>query len=57
MTLIEQVEDRATALEILGSLLRYYVQGTGRVEERDVRALLEKTPPETPSCKPLSTAI
>jgi len=34
---------RATALEILESLLRYYVQGTGRVEERDVRALLQQT--------------
>ncbi len=48
LALIEQVEDRATALEILESLLRYYVQGTGRVEERDVRALLEKTPTGDP---------
>ena len=48
LTLIEQVEDRATALEILESLLRYYVQGTGRVEERDVRALLEQTPTGDP---------
>jgi len=31
LTLIEQVEDRTTALEILESLLRYYVQvGTGQ---------------------------
>ncbi|WP_295389695.1 Rpn family recombination-promoting nuclease/putative transposase [uncultured Thiodictyon sp.] len=43
LTLIEEVQDRATALEILESLLRYYVQGTGRVEERDVRALLQQT--------------
>jgi predicted transposase/invertase (TIGR01784 family) len=43
LTLIEQIQDRATALEILESLLRYYVQGTGRVEERDVRALLQQT--------------
>ena len=48
LTLIEQVEDRATALEILESLLRYYVQGTGRVEEHDVRALLEQNPTGDP---------
>ena len=48
LTLIDQVQDRTTALEILESLLRYYVQGTGRVEERDVRALLEKTPTGDP---------
>jgi len=48
LTLIEQVEDRTTALEILESLLRYYVQGTGRVEERDVRALLEQNPTGDP---------
>lgn len=43
LLLIEQVQDRATALEILESLLRYYVQGTGRVDERDMRALLQQT--------------
>jgi hypothetical protein len=43
LALIEQVQDRATALEILESLLRYYVQGTGRVEEEDLRALLQQT--------------
>ncbi|WP_236849062.1 DUF4351 domain-containing protein [Candidatus Thiodictyon syntrophicum] len=48
MTLIEQAEDWTTALEILESLLRYYVQGTGRVEERDVRALLEQNPTGDP---------
>jgi predicted transposase/invertase (TIGR01784 family) len=41
--LIEQVQDRETALEILESLLRYYVQGTHRVDEGDVRALLQQT--------------
>ena len=46
--LIKQVEDRTTALEILESLLRYYVQGTGRVEESDVRALLEQNPTGDP---------
>lgn len=41
--LIEQVIDQPTALEILESLLRYYVQGTQRLDERDVRALLQET--------------
>ncbi len=41
--LIEQVQDRATAVEILESLLRYYVQGTQQVDEGDVRALLQQT--------------
>jgi hypothetical protein len=41
--LIEQVQDRETALEILESLLRYYVQGTQRVDEGDLRALLQQT--------------
>lgn len=41
--LIEQVRDRTTAVEILESLLRYYVQGTQRVEEGDVRTLLQQT--------------
>ncbi len=43
LALIEQIEDRDTALEILESLLRYYVQGTQRVEEDDARRLLQQT--------------
>lgn len=43
LRLIEQVIDQPTALEILESLLRYYVQGTGRLDERDVRMLLQET--------------
>lgn len=43
LALIEQVIDQPTALEILESLLRYYVQGTRRLEEQDVRALLQTT--------------
>ena len=42
--LIEQICDQPTALEILESLLRYYVQGTRRLEEQDVRALLQTMP-------------
>ena len=41
--LIEQIEDRHTAVEILESLLRYYVQGTQRIAEEDVRQLLQTT--------------
>ena len=41
--LIERVQDRTTAVEILESLLRYYVQGTQRVDEHDVRHLLQQT--------------
>lgn len=40
---IEQVIEQPTALEILESLLRYYVQGTRRLDEQDVRALLQNT--------------
>jgi len=43
LALIEQVGDKATALEILESLLRYYVQGTQRVDEHDARLLLQQT--------------
>lgn len=43
LRLIEQVIDQPTALEILESLLRYYVQGTKRLDERDVRMLLQET--------------
>ena len=43
LKLIEQVSDQPTALEILESLLRYYVQGTRRLDEQDVRMLLNET--------------
>jgi len=43
LALIEQIEDRETAVEILESLLRYYVQGTGRIDEPEVRHLLQQT--------------
>ena len=45
IALIDQIADRDTALEILESLLRYYVQGTQRVAEDDARQLLEQTSP------------
>jgi len=48
IALIEQIADRDTALEILESLLRYYVQGTQRVAEDDARQLLEQTSPGDP---------
>ncbi|MCF8016939.1 MAG: Rpn family recombination-promoting nuclease/putative transposase [Chromatiaceae bacterium] len=48
IALIDQVADRDTALQILESLLRYYVQGTQRVEEDDARRLLEQTAPGDP---------
>jgi hypothetical protein len=43
IALIEQIEDRETAVEVLESLLRYYVQGTGCIEEIEVRRLLQQT--------------
>ncbi|WP_295387895.1 Rpn family recombination-promoting nuclease/putative transposase [uncultured Thiodictyon sp.] len=43
LTLIEQVQDKTTALTILESLLRYYVQGTQTLGEGDVRTLLQQT--------------
>lgn len=43
LKLIEQVIDQPTALEILESLLRYYVQGTRRLDEQEVRMLLNET--------------
>ena len=43
LALIEQIEDRDTAVEVLESLLRYFVQGTQRVDEPTVRALLKQT--------------
>jgi hypothetical protein len=48
IALIDQIADRDTALQILESLLRYYVQGTQRVEEDDARRLLEQTAPGDP---------
>ncbi|WP_200252089.1 Rpn family recombination-promoting nuclease/putative transposase [Lamprobacter modestohalophilus] len=48
IALIDQVADRDTALQILESLLRYYVQGTQRVDETDARRLLEQTAPGDP---------
>jgi predicted transposase/invertase (TIGR01784 family) len=41
--LIDTVIDQPTALEILESLLRYYVQGSGRLDEPEVRALLQES--------------
>lgn len=43
IALIDQIQDRDTAVAILESLLRYYVQGTQRIEEPDVHALLQST--------------
>jgi len=43
LALIEQVRDKDTAVAILESLLRYYVQGTKRIEENDVRELLQQS--------------
>jgi hypothetical protein len=37
------VQDRGTAVEVLESLLRYHVQRTQRVDEDDVRLLLQQT--------------
>jgi hypothetical protein len=48
LALIDQIEDRETAVEVLESLLRYYVQGTGRVDEPEVRELLQQTPSGEP---------
>lgn len=43
LQLIAKVSRDDTALDILESLLRYYVQGTGRLDEQQARALLEQT--------------
>jgi hypothetical protein len=43
LELIAKVSRDPTALDILESLLRYYVQGTGRLDETQVRRLLEQT--------------
>ena len=44
LVLIGEVLERRTALEMLESILRYYVQGTQRLGEKEVRVLLEATP-------------
>ena len=44
LALIAQVLDKATALEILEALLRYYVQGTGRLDEQQVRQVMKTMP-------------
>jgi hypothetical protein len=41
--LVAKVSRDPTALDILESLLRYYVQGTGRLDEIQIRRLLEQT--------------
>jgi len=43
LELITKVSRDPTALDVLESLLRYYVQGTGRLDETQVRRLLEQT--------------
>jgi hypothetical protein len=43
LALIDQIDDRETAVEVLESLLRYDVQGTGVVDEPEVRELLQQT--------------
>jgi len=43
LKLIEQVMEQPSALAILESLLRYYVQGTQSLNEQDIRALLQNT--------------
>ena len=44
LALLAQVIERPTALLILETLLRYYVQGTGRLAEDDIRCLLQDMP-------------
>jgi hypothetical protein len=44
LRLIDQVQDRKTALEILELVLRYYVQGTQRIDEQTAKALLQNLP-------------
>jgi len=48
IALIQHINNRDTALEILESLLRYYVQGTQRVAEDDARRLLQQIAPGDP---------
>ena len=44
LLLIGEVLERRTALEMLESILRCYVQGTQRLGEEEVRVLLAATP-------------
>ncbi len=44
LALIRQIDDLTAATEILHVLLSYCVQGSGRLDERDVRALLAEMP-------------
>jgi hypothetical protein len=44
LVLIGDVLERRTALELLESILRYYIQGTQRLGEEELRVLLETTP-------------
>lgn len=48
LELITKVERDTAALAILESLLRYYVQGTGRLDEQQASALIEQTFPGEP---------
>lgn len=43
LMLINQVRHDPDALDILESLLRYYVKGAGRLDEQQVRRLIEQT--------------
>ncbi|NEX18153.1 MAG: hypothetical protein C1943_16475 [Halochromatium sp.] len=43
LQLIAKVSRDETAMAILESLLRYFVQGTGRLDEQQARTLLEQT--------------
>jgi predicted transposase YdaD len=42
LALIALIEDRTTAVEVLESLLRYYVQGTRQIDEPTACALLQQ---------------
>jgi predicted transposase YdaD len=44
LKLIVQIEDRKTALEILEVILRYYVQGTQRIDEPTAKIMLQALP-------------
>ncbi len=46
--LIQQIQDRTTALEVLECLLRYYVQATERVSEADACKVLQMLPEGEP---------
>ncbi|QEP45225.1 DUF4351 domain-containing protein [Ectothiorhodospiraceae bacterium BW-2] len=46
--LIRQIQDRATAVDVLECLLRYYVQATERVSETEAREALQTLPDGEP---------